>query len=465
MRSKHTLRFFAFVAVAALLGPVLAHAQSTGPIENVYNQYASQQSQWISVANKYAKNLFALLALADFTWTAAILALEGHELTTWTARIIRKLMTIGFFAILLSNGQLWMGYIIQSFIRIGTESAGGSGGTVILDQLNSSSLQLTTYLLTWCSQSATALGITALSPLVPISVCIFILLAVYIGFLIIAVNFVITTIESFITIGAGYIFLGFGGSQWTRPYTERYISLAVSVGTRLMLLYMLMGLGVTLTKTWTTQVGGLQTLNGCTVSAIVNSQTCSSSTPAPSSKAVASDMTTFFSILAGAVTFIGVCLFSPRFAASILSGAVSLTGNEAVGMGAGIALNAAALTGGAIAAPMTGGTSLAGAGAAGTAGGAGMASGTLSGGSMMGSAASSMGSSTSMAMSTNVAPPAANAVMSSGQPETGGGSAASVPPPNLPNMNSIANSAKGMIDAADIGAVHTTPPAMNLGGE
>ncbi len=298
---RRQVRLFATICGLMAVGAVCAHAQ-TGAVENIFNQYASQQSLWISVASKYAKNLFGYLAILDFAWTACILALEGHELTTWTARIIRKLMTIGFFAILLINGQKWMQWIIDSFTQIGQDAAGGNG-TVILDQLNKAALSLASNMLIWCSQSATAMGMFALAPIVPILVCLVILVSVYVGFLIVAINFMVTQIEAFIVIGAGYIFLGFGGSQWTRPYTERYLSLAISVGTRLMILYMVMGLGVNLANNWTTQIGNLQTMNGCTVSSVgaPGSAPCTGDGTA-SGDSTTTALTTFWAVFAGALS-------------------------------------------------------------------------------------------------------------------------------------------------------------------
>jgi len=52
--------------------------------------------------------------------------------------------------------------------------------------------------------------------------CACIVLASYI---IITLHYVVTKLEAIIVMSAGYIFLGFGGSRWTSPYFERYISL------------------------------------------------------------------------------------------------------------------------------------------------------------------------------------------------------------------------------------------------
>ena len=54
--------------------------------------------------------------------------------------------------------------------------------------------------------------------------------------------------------------LGFGGSRWTSPYFERYISLAVSTGVRLMLMpiYLMLGVFKTVSNNW------IATMNGYT---------------------------------------------------------------------------------------------------------------------------------------------------------------------------------------------------------
>src|SRR4029077_18509488 len=72
----------------------------------------------------------------------------------------------------------------------------------------------------------------------------------FLAFLGLTVQLVVTLVESYLVVGAGFIFLGFGGSRWTAPYVERYISLAVSTGVKVMVLYLLLGAGLTLTNGW-----------------------------------------------------------------------------------------------------------------------------------------------------------------------------------------------------------------------
>ena len=70
---------------------------------------------------------------------------------------------------------------------------------------------------------------------------VFCAVVIFIAYLAIAIQFVVAMVESYLVIGAGVIFLGFGGSRWTAAYVERYIAYAVSVGMKILVLYLLGG--------------------------------------------------------------------------------------------------------------------------------------------------------------------------------------------------------------------------------
>jgi type IV secretion system protein TrbL len=151
---------------------------------------------------------------------------------------------------------------------------------------------------------------------------------------------------------AGYIFLGFGGSRWTSPYFERYISLAVGTGVRLMLIYLMLGVFRTVSNNW------IATMNGYTAD---------------------QPITQIFPTLMSMLLFAFASWMIPKMAASIASGTLGTGAADLVGIGAeigkGAALGAAtiaavaatggvgAVAGGALAATETAGA-MEGAGAA-----------------------------------------------------------------------------------------------------
>ncbi len=73
---------------------------------------------------------------------------------------------------------------------------------------------------------------------------------IVVSYTLITINFIVTLVESYLVVSVGFIFLGFGGSRWTAPYTERYIGLAVSIGIKILLLYCLISAGFGLTLGW-----------------------------------------------------------------------------------------------------------------------------------------------------------------------------------------------------------------------
>ena len=128
------------------------------------------------------------------------------------------------------------------------------------------------------------------------------------SYIIITLHYVVTKLEAIIVMSAGYIFLGFGGSRWTSPYFERYISLAVSTGVRLMLIYLMLGVFKTISNNW------IATMNGYTAD---------------------QPITQIFPTLMSMLLFAFASWMIPKMAASIASGTLGSGAADLVGMGAG----------------------------------------------------------------------------------------------------------------------------------
>jgi len=81
--------------------------------------FQQMRGQWFAAVQGPAQTLFGLLALIEFAWSAAVLALERTDLQSWTAGLLRKLMWIGAFYALLVFGPTWIPAIIDSFTQLG----------------------------------------------------------------------------------------------------------------------------------------------------------------------------------------------------------------------------------------------------------------------------------------------------------------------------------------------------------
>src|SRR5579883_439059 len=208
----------------------------------ILNQYAAMRGAWINSVSGFARDLFGLLALTEFSWSAAVLLLERSDLQSWTAGVVRKLMWIGAFYTLLIFGPTWIPAIVDSFITVGQQAAGT--GALAPGDVYTRGLAIAGTLLKGSSDAGFFSNFGSALSLV---------LAAFLAFgafLLITIQFVVALVESYIVVSAGFIFLGFGGSRWTAPYVERYIGLAVSVGTKIMVLYLLIGSGMALSDGW-----------------------------------------------------------------------------------------------------------------------------------------------------------------------------------------------------------------------
>jgi type IV secretion system protein TrbL len=393
----------------AVLTTAVAHAQ-TAPQSAPSNLLASYQQAaggWARVGFAHAQTLFGILAAIEVAWTASMLALEKDSIEAWIPPIIKKILVLGFFYMLLSQNQLWLPAIINSFSQIGQESAGLSGplnpsdilmtGLKISGNMLAAAIPSTTSVVGAVAAMIPGVGsaLTAAS-LLPTLIVLLGAIMVFLAYLVITISFIMATIESYIALGAGVIFLGFGASRWTIPYVERYLSLAVSTGVRLMVLYMVIGLGQQLSQQWIVDAANLPlTVAGCQ---------------------------SILGILAGAVTYMAIAWSVPKMVSGVLSGSLSMSSGDMTGAMTAMAVGGAT----AAAAIATGGTALVGAagvaGASGAAGAAGAGAGAAGAGGMF---SAGTGTATGAVSAASMSTEAGTALAVDPIVESGGGMAGS----------------------------------------
>ena len=333
--------------VCSLFQPVAALAQSGGGITSsdtsdnyfsnssggtaagpstIVGTFQNATSSWITNMTPIATALFWSLAGIDFTWTCITLVLQHDDLKSWMAGFIRKILTIGFFAALLQNGSTWIADIVNFFI-----SAGGTVGGVNISQMNASNimgtgLKIAGDMLTGGSSgssSSTSVMSLFTNPVGNIASALIIdlgCLIVLLCYVMIALHFVMAMVEAYITIGAGYIFLGFGGSRWTVPYTEKYLGMVIHAGVRIMVLEMMIGLGKTMADEWDQMAVTINNVPGLL--------------GAGSGATVSGSFTgiqLLFALMSSIAIFAMCCWTIPQIAANVASGGLSMSGGDMVG--------------------------------------------------------------------------------------------------------------------------------------
>ncbi len=231
-----------------------------GVLDQIQGTFQQASTGWMSASLNLARPLFFGLAGLEFAWAAINYTLRKNDLGELLTSMTLKILGIAFFAMLLTEAPTWIPPIINSFIQAG-QTVGGGGATSVSGSVGPSEI-LTQGIDTAAkvvsvadgiNNQQTANGVSFFSPgksLAAIGTnllsAIFIGmtgLMVILGYLAIAIQLLITTIESYIVIGGGALMLGFAGSRWTLPFAEKYFGYAVSVGIKLFTIYLVAGFG------------------------------------------------------------------------------------------------------------------------------------------------------------------------------------------------------------------------------
>jgi len=278
--------------------------------------YEALQLKWIAAVQPLATDLFIALAgldIAFFGWS--LWRQYRGDITAAILSTTNRLLLIGLFLDLLLNGPTWIADIVNMFITVGKAA---SGGMVIQP-----SIVLVRGFDIVGSMLAQALKCGLLADLLTGLAMVLAAIVVLISFVVITVEFVVTKVQTFIAMGIGLFFLGFGGSTWTRTYVERYFSYSVSSGVRLMMLYVLIGAGFSLSQNWINLAA-----------------------QAPISQ---DGVLACWVIGAGSVIYAMICWRGPAIAAGILGGGPNLSHNDiwgAISVAAQAGVSAALLASG-----------------------------------------------------------------------------------------------------------------------
>jgi len=270
-----------------------AHAQV---FDQITDGYKSASAGWFAPMDQIARSLFWKLAAIEFAWSAIVWALQQENMQSFTSVVVKKIMGIGFFFFILSNASYWIPAIVNSLKKSGQMASGTNELTP--SEVFDTGIDIANVVLTGLHDKS------LFTDFMTVVVGGLAALLVVIAFLIITGQLIIALIESYIVISAGVLFLGFGGSRWTTDFTQKYISYAFATGIKLLMLYLIIGVGMQQANTW---------------AALLADNT----------------FTNILTVMGGAMLLAFLAFQIPNMAAGMLSGAPSMTAGAAAGtMGA-----------------------------------------------------------------------------------------------------------------------------------
>lgn len=390
----HNFFLFGLLALAILLlMPETAMAQvdlkdSGGSFTGLLDLIQQKAGQWDDKLRVYATRLFWLLVSIQFVWTFFPLVFKQADFGEIVGELIRFILVTGFFLALLTFSTTWGAAVVDSFREAGGQAA-GYGKALKPGDIFGVAVELADTIgnvETWNPLTAFMVSLAGI-----IVLLCFAFIAAFMG---------LTIIESYIVINASVLFMGFGASQWTREFALAVVRYAVSVGAKLFILTLLVGLIVDSAKTW---------------QAAYNNDSASMWTMIGLALACAYFAKTIPEMIAGLI-------------AGTSSGGGSSIGGMAAAAAAGAAAAVATIATAGAAAPAAAAAAGTGASGAATGGIAGAINASMAGGSGAGAASSaasgaaSAGSTIGGSASSGAASGASNAAKSaSASPRVGGG--------------------------------------------
>ena len=231
-------------------------AQSNTSMTGLLVLIQNASNDWGPRLHGYAVTVFWSLALIQFIWTFVPLVFKQADFSELIGELIRFLMIIGFFNILLDHSTEWAGTIIDSFRQAGAHAASLPTSELMPGDTFAMAVEFSRSILSGISIFNGSLNIVvALAALI-----------VLLSFSFIAAFVFVTLVEAYVVINASVLFMAFGASQWTREYTLAVIRYTVSVGAKLFIVTLIVGLILSVAEKWqaayTNDEASLMTLVG-----------------------------------------------------------------------------------------------------------------------------------------------------------------------------------------------------------
>ncbi|MDA8154637.1 MAG: P-type conjugative transfer protein TrbL [Acidithiobacillus sp.] len=308
---KKRLCLIAVMMIVALSVPdvAIAKAISTGLLA----PYQAQEQQWFSVAQPLARNLWLSLFMVEIFWFGAKRVLFKVDIHSLIPALVKTIIFAAIGLAFIENGATWFHDIVASLAEVGSRAAHIptiTPGTILADGMNvAAALVNGMGKIGATMASKSILGDLVGNPGVMILGGIFGILVI-LAFIVVTAEFIVIQVMGYILFGVGIIMLGFSAFRPVASFGEKYFSAAISVGVRMMILYVVVGIGMGIAQSWPAEITASPTFD------------------------------TALLVLGQAAIFGYLAVKIPSLAASLLQGSLNTGGGEmlATAVGAGMAL-------------------------------------------------------------------------------------------------------------------------------
>lgn len=217
-------------------------------LDNIGQTFQWAGQRYMAIMQPFAEKIFLGLVLIEIIITCVHFLTDQDEPTRLLAELVKKSLALGFLYAMIVNAPIWFSAIIQGFQQIGGQAAGIpdlSPSTVF----NNGLAMFQTIYRGFGSLGWFHVTIAALIALVAG-------LIMFLSFALIAGQMLLALSEAYVGVGGGVLILGFSGSRWTIKFAEGFLGWIAGVGIKIFFLYLLVGVGVTITAGWNAALTG-----------------------------------------------------------------------------------------------------------------------------------------------------------------------------------------------------------------
>jgi type IV secretion system protein TrbL len=225
------------VAVVAIAwAPSVLSAQV---LDNTQTAYRNTVSTWLGPISAIARRLFVVLAAIEVAVSGTLYALRRDSLDEMASKFLLKFIILSVVLMLITSAGYWLKPIINGLALAGQVGGGG------VSNLGPSGIVDMGLRIAWGMIDTTGLPISFAS----LETAFYALtsrLVITFAFVAVAVMVVLTWVEAYVALAGGVLFLGFGGMRATAQFAENYLAFLFYIGARLFVLYLLLGVGITI---------------------------------------------------------------------------------------------------------------------------------------------------------------------------------------------------------------------------
>jgi type IV secretion system protein TrbL len=231
------------LATAAMSQAPATSPQETQVLDGIRQTYQAAARGWLPRLIPVAQRLFVLLAGIEFAISGAVWALRRESLDEVAGKFLLKFTLVAFLLALITSFQYWIPPLIDGFAvagerAIGQQTTVNPSDVIDIGRENSMLIMQSLHVSVILQDPAMAIY-GALSAFI-----------LALSFMAVAAQLTLVIIESYIVLGAGVLFLGFASFRGTASFAENLIAYALHVGVKIFFLYLIVGIGTELARSW-----------------------------------------------------------------------------------------------------------------------------------------------------------------------------------------------------------------------